>query len=357
MTPLQQHLLSRISATGPISVADYMAECLLHPEWGYYTTRQPFGETGDFTTAPEISQMFGEMVGLSLAQAWLDQGASSRFVLAELGPGRGTLMADILRATSNVPGFHDAGVVTMVEASPKLRATQKQTIAPHDARWLDNIDSLPADLPLFLVANEFFDALPIRQFRRTGQAWQEVQVGAQEGKLHFGLAPQTPLALLQHRLADTAEGDIVELCPMAAPIMRSIGERLLGNGGAALIFDYGDWRSLGDTLQAVKHHEYADILENCGQADLTAHVDFEALTQNIPDKLAHQYASQGAFLEHCGIVARAQRLASTLSGPKLDQHISAFRRLTHPDEMGSLFKVLAICPNGAPGLAGFADDT
>ncbi|MFT5744593.1 MAG: NADH dehydrogenase [ubiquinone] 1 alpha subcomplex assembly factor 7, partial [Paracoccaceae bacterium] len=170
MTPLGDILIKRVRATGPMTLADYMGECLLHPEHGYYTTRDPLGAVGDFTTAPEISQMFGELIGLCLAQAWMDQGAPASFALAELGPGRGTLMADALRATRGVSGFHDAAQVHLIEASPTLRAAQAK-IVPH-ATWHDSVATLP-DLPLFVIANEFFDALPIRQFRRHANGWQE----------------------------------------------------------------------------------------------------------------------------------------------------------------------------------------
>ena len=171
MTPLGQLLIEWIRESGPITVADYMADCLLHPVHGYYTTREPFGTAGDFTTAPEISQMFGEMIGLLLAQAWMDQGAPSPFTLAELGPGRGTLMADILRATRGVPGFHAAAQLALVEASPRLRAVQARTLAPAVPEWFDRVEDLP-DRPTFLVANEFLDALPIRQFLLSPEGWR-----------------------------------------------------------------------------------------------------------------------------------------------------------------------------------------
>ena len=214
MTALAGILAARIAAAGPMSLADYMAECLLHPRHGYYTTRPPFGAEGDFITAPEMSQMFGELLGLCLAQYWLDLGRPAPFTLAELGPGRGTLMADVLRATRGVPGFHAAARVVLVEASPRLRQVQRATLGAHPAEWVDGADSLP-DAPLFLIANEFFDALPIRQFQRAGQGWREVVVGLGEGRLTPGLTAAAPLAELAHRLADTAEGDVVETCPAA----------------------------------------------------------------------------------------------------------------------------------------------
>jgi len=186
MTPLAKLLVSRISSAGPISVADYMTECLLHPEHGYYASRNPFGAGGDFITAPEVSQMYGEIIGLALARAWVDQGRPTPFVLAELGPGQGTCMADILRATRKVPGFADAARIHLVEASAVLRERQRRTLVAERITWLDSAATLP-DAPLFLIANEFFDALPIRQYVRDGSGWRERLVGSRDGRLAFGL--------------------------------------------------------------------------------------------------------------------------------------------------------------------------
>jgi len=351
MSALSAQILARIAADGPMSLADYMAECLLNPLHGYYTTRDPLGAGGDFTTAPEISQMFGELLGLSLAQAWLKQGAPAPFALAELGPGRGTLMADLLRATRGVAGFHAAARIHLLEASPALRARQRAALEGFAVTWIDRLDDLP-DLPLFLVANEFFDALPIRQFLRDGAAWRERRVGAEGDRLMLGLAGPAPQAALAHRIEDTRDGDIVEICPAAPALAQRIGAQIEARGGAALIVDYGDWRSLGDTLQALRGHAPADPLEAPGEADLTAHVDFEAIAAAVP--CAHaRLTPQGVVLERLGITARAQALARGLSGPALENHIAAHRRLTHPEEMGTLFKVLGLYPRRAappPGL-------
>jgi len=173
---LHDLFVAQITENGPMRISDFMSDCLLHPQFGYYTNQDPFGASGDFITAPEISQMFGELIGLSLAQAWLDQGAPSSFALLELGPGRGTLMADILRATKALPKFGEAAQVYLLEASEKLRKVQDQTLAEHDVKWIDTLDQLP-DIPVLAVANEFFDALPIRQFLRDGDSWRERQVG------------------------------------------------------------------------------------------------------------------------------------------------------------------------------------
>ncbi len=347
---LTDHIAARIRAQGPLSIADYMADCLLHPRFGYYTTRDPLGAQGDFTTAPEISQMFGEMLGLCLAQCWLDQGQPAPFTLAELGPGRGTLMADVLRATKGIPGFRDAAQVVLIEASPTLRAAQAKTLDGNAPAWADRVDDLP-EAPLFLLANEFFDALPIRQFQRDGAHWRERRVGLDGETLVIGLGPAGPLPALADRLEDTRDGDIVELCPALPAIASTIGQRIETHGGAALIVDYGDWRSLGDTLQAVKGHEATDPLAEPGLADLTTHVDFEALAQATPSRYS-RLTPQGVFLERLGITARAQALAQRMEGDALETHIAAHRRLTHPHEMGTLFKVMSFTPDGAAPLPG-----
>ena len=329
-----------------MTMADWMSACLLDPEAGYYTTREPFGTRGDFTTAPEISQMFGELVGLALAQAWVDQGRPEGAVLAELGPGRGTLMADALRAVAGVEGFPRE--VHLVEASPRLR--ELQVAAVPRAIHHDTLDDLP-DAPLFLVANEFFDALPVRQFVRSGNAWRERMVRWAEG-FEVALAPELPNTALEHRLADTPEGAVVEVAQGAEAIAAEIGRRIASRGGAALLIDYGGWRGTGDTLQAVRGHAPVDVLATPGEADLTAHVDFAPLARAAHPARASALTPQGVFLERLGVTARARALATRLSGPALESHVAAHRRLTHPEEMGDLFKVLGLTPPGTPPLPG-----
>ena len=351
MSGLLPHLLARIRQTGPLTIADYMADCLTHPLHGYYTTRDPLGAAGDFTTAPEISQMFGEMLGICLAQAWLDHGRPAPFALAELGPGRGTLMADVLRATSGVPGFHDALRLHLVEVSAPLRARQAATLAEVRPIWHDRIADLPA-LPLYLVANEFLDALPIRQFLRQGEGWSERLVGAEDDRLIFGLTRPAPLGLLAHRLTDTTEGDLVEISPAAEAVAGEIGARIAQEGGAAVFIDYGGWRSKGNTFQALRAHEGVHPLDAPGTADLTAHVDFEAVARAAAGAGAAVTAMtmQGAFLERLGISARAQALArKDRAGRIAEEH----RRLTHAQEMGDLFKVIALHRHDQPPPPGF----
>lgn len=355
MSALGEILARRIAAEGPMRLDHYMAECLLNPAHGYYATRDPFGATGDFITAPEISQMFGELLGLALAQVWLDQGAPARFLLVEPGPGRGTLMADMRRAIRAVPGMQEAAEIHLIEASPTLRTVQRARLAGHPVTWHDGIETLPEG-PLYLVANEFLDALPIRQFERRGAGWAERQVGLDaEGHLIPGLAPPVPLERLAGRLQDTAEGDVVEICAGAVSFVEEVAQRVARHGGLAIFIDYGNWRSLGDTFQALRAHAPESPWANPGAADLTAHVAFEPLAAAARAAGARPSAMtpQGVLLERLGITARAERLARGLSGAVLEAHIAAHRRLTHPEEMGHLFQTLAVTPETAPLPPGF----
>lgn len=350
MTDLLHVLRRRIAQDGPITIADYMTACLLHPDYGYYSTRDPLGVAGDFTTAPEISQMFGELIGLAFAQAWIDQGAPARAALVELGPGRGTLIQDILRATNIVDGFQDAVEVHLVEASPVLRDAQARRVG--HAVWHDDVTTLP-DVPTYLVANEFLDALPVRQFLRAGDFWAERRVGFDGDALGFGLAPPAPVPQLDHRLIDTKDGDLVEWCPALPHVIEQVGSRIAQFGGQALFIDYGDWASQGDTLQALRAHTSVDPLAEPGLCDLTAHVDFEQIARATPDGTQHtRVTAQGVFLERLGITQRAQQLAAGLTGAALDDLIAAHRRLTHPDEMGRLFKVIGLYPSDHSPLPG-----
>ncbi len=342
MTPLAALIADEIRMSGPISIARYMELCLLHPQHGYYSTRDPFGAAGDFTTAPEISQIYGELLGLFLAQAWLDQGAPNPFTLAEIGPGRGTLMADARRAIKLVPGLTEAARLHLIEASPHLRQIQRDRLGP--LTHLGSVADLP-DAPLFLLANEFLDALPIQQFQRGPQGWAERLIGLQDGRLVFGLGPVMALDL------PGAEGEVIERCPLAPAIVAAIAERIAAQGGVALFVDYGGWNGRGDTFQALSGHRPVDPLAAPGHADLTAHVDFAPLAAAAANAgCAVGYTRQGALLETLGIGARTARLAAAGDAGAL----AAARRLTHADEMGQLFKALALWPRGAPPPAGFA---
>ena len=351
MTPLGRIVADRIAADGPMRLDAYMALCLGHPEHGYYATRDPFGRAGDFTTAPEISQLFGEMIGAWLARVWMDHGAPDRFVLAEFGPGRGTLMADALRAASRLPGFLDAATLWLIETSPALRRAQTETLGDHEPRWADDIADLP-DLPLFAIANEFFDALPIRQFQRAETAWRERVVGQGDDGPRLVWGPPRSDGHLTTRFADVRDGAVVEVCAVGEAIAAHAGARIAARGGAFLIVDYGAWDGIGDTFQAVSGHAPTDPLAAPGQADLTAHVRFRALAE-ASGLERHGPAGQGEFLERLGVTARARALAAGREGPALDSIVAQHRRLTHPSEMGSLFRALALVPPGAPSPPGF----
>lgn len=356
MTPLEAEIRARIAAAGPMPVAAFMALALGHPAHGYYATRDPLGAAGDFVTAPEISQMFGELAGAWLAQAWADQGRPSRVVLAELGPGRGTLMADALRAMRGAPGLVDAVELWLVETSPALRRAQAERLGGFGARWAERVEDLPPG-PLLVVANEFFDALPVRQFRRADPGWQERVVGIEGERLAFGYGPVRGDAGLDARFPLTPDGVVVEACPAGEAIARTLGARIDAGGGAALIFDYGAWDGTGDTLQALRGHAPADPLSAPGTADLTAHVRFRALAEAAAPARTWGPAPQGAFLGRLGVAARAARLAAGRPPEVAEALAGQLRRLTDPAEMGTLFRVLAALPRGAPPPPGFeADD-
>lgn len=380
MTRLGALLARRIRAEGPLPLSEVMAAALMHPEFGYYATRDPFGRSGDFVTAPEISQMFGELIGLWAAVVWQSMGAPSRVLLVELGPGRGTLMADALRAARGVPGFSAAIEPHLVEASPILRKIQAETLSRSNAKlpitepqntgpitepsWHDSIATLP-DGPTILIANEFFDALPIAQLIRRGDGWRERCVGLAEtgsetdDALVWVEAPRPSLLgrLVSPLLEPRARpGDLVEVCPSGISIARSLGERLVAHGGAALVIDYGyPAPAFGDTLQAVSAHEYADILSTLGEADLTAHVDFSSVSKAAEEAgaIRHGPTDQGALLSALGIQARAAALSKSAHPEQRKDIEAALHRLIAAGEMGTLFKSVAWTSPGLPTPPGF----
>ncbi len=350
MTPLGHCIQQEIAATGPIPVARYMALCLSHPEFGYYTTKNPIGAAGDFTTAPEISQMFGEMLGIWLLKTWQDQGSPDPFVLVELGPGRGTLMLDILRVTKQDPAFSKAMQLKLVETSPALRKLQSSMLKNNSFFHLDALSDLP-DMPILLVANEFFDALPICQYVFSDAGWQERLLGNCPEGFEILLSDPIKNALLDQQFPSLPNGVVVEISPHSLEIATEIGQRLRQFGGAALIIDYGDFNGIGDTFQAVKDHSSTDTLANQGQCDLTAHVQFQPLADAAETEV--QFTTQGQFLEAMGIGERAKVLAKNASGKQVETLIGAYRRLVHADEMGTLFKVMALRSAEMPPTPGF----
>ncbi|MTH98162.1 class I SAM-dependent methyltransferase [Roseibium sp. RKSG952] len=352
--PLKERLRARIAATGPITVADYMASCLGDPRDGYYTTREPFGTGGDFITAPEVSQMFGELIGAFMLQAYEHAGRPKDFLLVELGPGRGTLMADLLRTARLQPDFVANARLCMVETSARLRAKQGETLkdGPLVPEFFDKVADLP-DWPLFLVANEFLDALPIHQFVKTGTEWRERMVGLDaDGELAFGVGTTTlPGDQLPPENARIPAGAILETQPASNAVAEEIGARLKARGGCALFIDYGYLKTAaGDTLQALYKQKPDPVLAHPGNADLTAHVNFEALAKAAGHggATALPPLTQGEFLVRLGLLERAGRLGSGKSHSEQEQIRDAVERLAAPDQMGDLFKVLALTGDEAP---------
>jgi SAM-dependent MidA family methyltransferase len=360
VSPLADYLRRRIKAEGPLTVAQYMQQALCHSEHGYYMFRDPLGAAGDFTTAPEISQMFGEIIGIWCAALWREMGSPERVNLVELGPGRGTLMADALRAAAAVPGFAAAIDLHMVETSPFLRRRQRQSLstlaADRRALWHDDFSRVPTG-PLLLIANEFFDALPVRQFQRTAAGWRERLVALEGEEFRFVLSPpweETPP--IPRQLAASPVGALVEVRPAAAELAFAIAQRVRDCGGAALIVDYGHGQhAVGDTLQAVKGHRYHDVLAMPGEADLTAHVDFLALARAAGEAgvVVFGPVPQGEFLGHLGLGVRAEALALRASPEQANDIAQTRKRLLGEEGMGRLFKALAIVPPGAAIPPGF----
>ena len=348
-------LAALIRARGPLPVADFMALALGHPTRGYYQGRDPLGAAGDFTTAPEISQMFGEIVGLWLAEAWARCGRPAPARLVELGPGRGTLMADLLRVTARVEGFRRSLAVHLVEASPRLRELQADRLGGADATWHERFQEVPAG-PLFLVANEFFDALPVHQLVRTGQGWVERRVAlAGDGRLAF-VQDDRP-SPLGRSLRDAAPGTVAEVSPARAELAGQIGERIAAAGGVALLIDYGAFAAhpTGDTLQAVRGHGRADPLAAPGAADLSTQVDFKALAEAARDGGAAVFGPvpQGTFLRAFGIEARALQLLERARPEQRRELRAGLFRLTDASAMGELFKVLVLASPNDPLPPGF----
>jgi NADH dehydrogenase [ubiquinone] 1 alpha subcomplex assembly factor 7 len=354
---LRDRLGALIAAQGPLSVAQYMTACLHDPDFGYYATRPAIGEAGDFITAPMISQMFGELIGVWAASAWDLMGRPAEVRLVEIGPGDGTLMDDILRTAHVMPEFIQAADVWLVETSAPLRRLQRRRLGD-DVRWAASLEDVPGEAPLLLVANELLDCLPARQFIRTRIGWAEQVVGLDEaGNLAFGLSP-TPASGL---LPDAAPGEVFEQSAAQAALGAELGARVARDGGAALLIDYGrDEPGFGDTLQALSRHQKVDPLASPGQADVTIHADFPAVMDAArAEGASAAIQTQGAFLARMGVGARAEALVAARPGrtATLGRQLN---RLISAEEMGELFKVCAIhsgdwTPPAFEDLAAFED--
>jgi SAM-dependent MidA family methyltransferase len=349
---LRQKIVRLIEANGPLSIADYMAICLYDPDGGYYMKREPFGVAGDFTTAPEVSQMFGELIAVWLYSTWRSLGAPSPLALVEIGPGRGTMMKDMLRVLARIdPDFVDKARLALVETSPRLREVQRATLGSDAApiEWHESIATLPRE-PLLIVGNELFDAVPIRQYVKAEGGWRERAVGLDgSSDLAFVAAAGTlDPALLPPDAASAEDGAIAEAAPARAALMDAIAERIATDRGAGLFIDYGYLQpALGDTLQALSGHAYADPLAEPGKADLTAHVDFFSLAQAAKAHgLDTHLATQAEFLLGTGLIERAGSLGAKADPGTRERLREEAERLAGPDGMGTLFKVLAVGPRG-----------
>ncbi len=362
-SPLQSEIEKLIKSTGPMPVWRYMELCLMHPEHGYYLSRDPLGREGDFITAPEVSQMFGELLGLWAASAWKAIGSPPLLRLVELGPGRGTMMADALRALRVLPPLYQALTVHLVEVNPVLREKQRAALSgSRSISWHDTIDDVP-DGPAIIFGNEYFDVLPIYQAVKRETGWHERTVELDSnGRLVFGAAAE-PIprfdVLLPPLVRAAPIGGVFEWRPDAE--MMKVASRVRDQDGAALIIDYGHLRSdVGDTFQAIASHTFADPLKNPGQADVTAHVDFQALVRAAEDigAAVHGPVTQGEFLKQLGIETRATTLMSKATPEVAEDVAGAMNWLIGGGRggMGQMFKVLAVSEPNIASLAGFADE-
>lgn len=348
MSPLLPRLVSQIQENGPMTVGQFMQIALTDPSDGYYTNQNPFGRSGDFITAPEISQLFGEMIGIWAIDVWQKMGAPTKFQLIEAGPGRGTLMADVLRTIKKLaPPMLEAATVGLIEISPALKEKQKQLLSSLDVtiNWHDQLDDIDGQ-PIIFLTNEFLDALPIRQFLFQEEKWHERAIGlSSDGALDWRLIPAT--ITVPSRLTPKA-GDIFEISTPAQTFCASVCEAIKNQDGAALFIDYGHLESgFGDTFQAVKEHQYVNVLEAVGQADLTAHIDFDPLVKIGKNAdLTVKTTTQGAFLLAMGILERAGQLGSTLDVERQKNIQNDVERLAAPDKMGNLFKVMTFAARG-----------
>lgn len=353
MTLLKKRIVEQIRMLGPVPVNEFMAQCLFDPKYGYYTTREPFGAAGDFITAPEVSQMFGELAAIWLYRAWSAISQPMPLTLAEIGPGRGTLMKDMLRAFKRLDAaFLKETAFAMIEVSPRLAEMQKQTLSAVEVKlsWYESLEALPSS-PLLIVGNELFDAVPIRQFVRKNGEWRERIIGldGNDDLSFFAGAASLDPVLLPSSANEAPEGAIFEAAPARSALMDMIAARIEKDGGAGLFFDYGHLEpGVGDTLQAMKGHAYQDVFTSPGEADLTSHVDFAALATIARNHgLATRTAKQGDFLLAMGLLERAGSLGANADHATREKISGEVERLAGPDQMGDLFKVLAILPKEA----------
>ncbi len=367
-TPLEKIIKQKIRDDGPMSLAEYMRLCLGHPDYGYYMTRDPFGAKGDFTTAPEISQMFGEMIGAWIADTWTKLGAPAKFILLECGPGRGTLMSDALRATKNVTSFHEAVQLHLMEMSPVLQKLQAEQLAQYDPTWHSDLSTLPDDCPIIVIGNEFLDALPACQLTYREAGWMERRIDLDrndtfrfcEIEAKESLKSAIPQFLIPPKL-----GGHVEVSLEQKNFLNDLVKIVLKQGGVSLFVDYGFTHNVaGDTMQAIKNQAYCNIFDTPGEADITTHVNFSEISQTALEQnmTVHEPVSQGGWLQRLGISIRFEQLMKNGTEMQRRDIDAAMKRLIGKGEkssdrkqsMGELFKVIAFSSNPDIELAGFS---
>lgn len=353
-----------IKYKGPITISEFISEALHNKDHGYYVNKPPIGADADFITSPEISQLFGEMIGIWFAYTWKQMGSPKNLLLVELGPGNGTLMSDVLRATKHINNFHDSISINFIEINKILRQHQEKAVSTYEVAsyWHDDLYSL-ADGPLLLIANEFFDALPINQYIKLKNDWYEIKLALSSNEETFQftyhLLDAKDIEFLTADYSHSKDGDIIETSPATILVAQELANRVANFGGAGLIIDYGYdslQRNYISSLQAIKKHKYHPILENIGEVDLTSYVDFLALKQVFNSRAIKSFGTinQGDFLRNIGIELRAKLLTKTLDAEKKYNILNSLDRLINPNKMGNLFKVLGFCDkNLYSNLLGF----
>lgn len=361
MSQFEEFLKSHIAQHGPVDIGSFMGMAMGHPEYGYYASRDPFGRGGDFITTPEMSQIFGELIGMWLADVWMKMGEPAKVYLLECGPGRGTLMADILRVAQQIPKFYESLQVGLYEISPVLREIQANSLKEHQITWFEGLDDLPDDAPVLLIGNELFDALPMRQYLKTPHGWGErvVAFDPDADSFVFGFR-EASADFLEFSKHKDDHMEIIEYAPARMSFWQAICQRVKAQGGVALFIDYGYHKTgPGDSLQAVKEHQFVDVLSDIGNADLSSHVDFGALADVAveQDVRVTGIAEQRDFLQMLGILNRAHALKKNASEAQRTEIDTAVERMMGVGQfgMGKLFKVIACSADDKMELCGFKE--
>ena len=352
MNTLEEVIIKKITKNGPISLEKFMELCLYDKFLGYYSNKNPLGTQGDYITSPEISQMFGELIGLWLLQVWYDQNLPNKFNLVELGPGNGTLMKDILRATSIDPRFEKSAKISLIEKSRVLQLRQSKKLISHKIYWPKNLKKIE-DLPLFIIGNEFFDALPIRQFKKDNKGWLEKYIYInKKSKLDFLFKKNLKKTSIVDFPKNFKNGTIFEKSEMSLNYIKEISKKIEAFGGVGLFIDYGHFGTSGDSLQAILNHKFSNPLENLGKSDLSSNVNFQELSQEACKKKIRvaKIKTQGDFLKSLGIEFRCSELKVKLNRTERRNLDISMNRLIDNAQMGTTFKVLGFTNSDSPKL-------